>query len=286
MYSVLLGTGFSTIRQAVGETAATLNENAAPSYGTIDITLIDSAGQGLSDQQVHVETHDIGTQTNGTDRRRPLESEPDLRLGRRGEGNEANAILPEDNHGSQVDSLALTLFRPSQHNDLELDQGPQDVLLGDHTNVLEEINQENIRLRLQRDDLLGHCTVLESDLSTSFMEKRDLANRLSSAERTIEKGREYYERSEAEWKQDHAKLQDMTRLFEANTGNERYVEMLRQQNLLEEENTWLFGQLQMKTEDNRFFACQREAVVRASSYDRVCAMTSEIEMLRQRLSTV
>ena len=245
----------------------------------------------MSDQQVHVETHDIGTQTNGTDRRKPLEPEPDLRLGRQGECNEANAALPEDNHGSQVDSLALTLFRPSQHNDLELerltaDQGPHDVPLGDHTNVLEEINQENIRLRLQRDDLVRHCTVLESDLSTSFMEKMDLVNRLSSAERTIEKGRAYYERSEAEWKKDHAKLQDITRLFEANTANEKYVEMLRHQNLLVEENTWLFGQLQMKTEDNRFFACQREAVVRASSYDRVCAMTSEIEMLRQRLSTI
>lgn len=245
----------------------------------------------MPDQQVHVETHDVGTQTFGTDRRKALESEPDLRLGSRGENNEANATLPEDNHGSQVDSLALTLFRPSQHNDLELeqltaDQGPQDILLGDHTNVLEEINQENIRLRLQRDDLLGQCTVLESDLSASFMEKMDLANRLSSAERTIEKGRAYYERSEAEWKRDHAKLQDMTRLFEANAENERFVEMLGQQNLLEETNAWLFGQLQMKTEDNRFFACQREAVVRASSYDRVCAMTSEIEMLRQCLSTV
>ena len=224
-------------------------------------------------------------------RRTTTESEPHFRLSRQGEDNGAYVALPEDNHSFLADSLALTLYRPSQHNNLGLEQltteqGPQDVFPEYHLNVLEEMKEENIRLRLQRDDLLTQRIALENDLSTSFMHKFDLESQLSSANRTIDKGRAYYETLEDEWKRDHAKLQDMIRIFEANTENERHVEILRQQNLLEEENSWLFGQLQMKTEDNRLFACQREAVVQASSYDRACAMTSEIEMLRQQLSTV
>ena len=252
--------------------------------------MIDSAGQDLLNQQVHIGTCDAGTQTNGIDHRRPLESDPDLGLSGPGVYHEPNVTLFGDNHGSQADSLALTLFRPSQHDDpqieqLTVDQGLQEVLLGEHTHLIEEINQENILLRSQRDDLLYQCAGLESDLSTSFVEKMDLEEELKSAEKTIEKGRALYERSEAEWKETHSKLENMTRLFEANTENEKFVEMLEQQKLLDEENTWILGQLQMKTEDNRYFAVQREAVVRATEYDRVCAMTAEIENLRQRLST-
>ena len=245
----------------------------------------------MPDQQVQVQTHDAGTQTNGIDHRTTTVSQPDLMLDSQGEDDQAHVAFPEDNRSPRLESLALTLFLSSQHNDLDLeqltvDQGQQDVFLGDHASTLEEIHQENIRLRSQRDDLLGQRAALENDLTTSFIEKMDLVNQLSNAEKTIEKGRAYYETLKDEWKRDHGKLQDMTRLFEANTENERYIEMLRQQELLEEKNTWLLGQLQMKTEDNRFFACQREAVVQASSYDRVCAMSSEIQLLRQWLSTV
>ena len=252
--------------------------------------MIHSAGQDLLNQQVHIGTCDAGTQTNGIDHRRPLESDPDLGLSGPGGYHEPNVTRFGDNHGSQADSFALTLFRPSQHDDpqieqLTVDQGLQEVLLGEHTHLIEEINQENILLRSQRDDLLYQCAGLESDLSTSFVEKMDLEEELKSAEKTIEKGRALYERSEAERKETHSKLENMTRLFEANTENEKIVEMLEQQKLLDEENTWILGQLQMKTEDNRYFAVQREAVVRATEYDRVCAMTAEIENLRQRLST-
>ena len=273
------------------DTATAMHENVAPSYDTMDHTLIDPLGQDLPVQQVHVETHYVGTRTNGTNRQTTTESDPDLRFDSEGEINEAYVALSEDNHSSQVDSLALTIYRPSQHNEVDLqqpttDEGLQDVLSGYQPNVLQEINEENIRLRLQRDDLLTQRIALENDLSTSFMDKFDLESRLSSANRTIDKGRAYYKTLEDEWKRDHAKLQDMTRLFEANTENERCVEMLGQQKLLEEENAWLFGQLQMKAEDNRLFVRQREAVVQASEYDRACAMTSEIRTLRQRLSTV
>lgn len=279
------------LRQAVNDTATALNENAAPSYDTIDNTLIDPAGQDLLDKKVYVETHDVGTQTNGMTCQTTTEPDPDLGLGSQEGILGAFVALPEDNHSFPVDSLALTHYRGSQHSDpdleqLTVDQGQQDVLPRDHTNVPEEINQENIRLKLQRDDLLAQRIALENDLSTSFMDKFDLESRLSSANRTIDKGKAAYKSLEDEWKQDHTKLQTITRLFEAKSENEKHVEMLGQQKLLEDENAWLFDQLQMKTEDNRFFACQREAVVQSTSHELTCAMTSQIEMLRQRLSTV
>ena len=93
-------------------------------------------------------------------------------------------------------------------------------------------------------------------------------------------------RVDAEWKRDSAKLRDMTRLFEANTENARYVEILRQQRVLEETNMCLSSEVQMRMDDNRFFACQRQAALQASSYHRVCAMNLEIQRLRQWLSTV
>ena len=246
--------------------------------------MIGSAGQDLLDQQVHIETCDAGTQTNGIDHRRPLESDPDLGLSGPGGYHEASVTLFGENHGSQAGSLALTLFRPSQHDDpqmehLTVDQGLQEVLLGEHTDLIEEINQENILLRLQCDDLLNQCAGLESDLNISFIEKTDLQDGLASAERTIEKGRALYERSEL-------KLENMARLFEANTEKEKFVEMLEQQKLLDEENNCLRAQLQNRLEDNRYLRVQREAVVRATEYGRVCAMTAEIENLHQRLSTL
>ena len=246
--------------------------------------MIGSAGQDLLDQQVHIETCDAGTQTNGIDHRRPLESDPDLGLSGPGGYHEASVTLFGENDGSQAGSLALTLFRPSQHDDpqmehLTVDQGLQEVLLGEHTDLIEEINQENILLRLQCDDLLNQCAGLESDLNISFIEKTDLQDGLASAERTIEKGRALYERSEL-------KLENMARLFEANTEKEKFVEMLEQQKLLDEENNCLRAQLQNRLEDNRYLRVQREAVVRATEYGRVCAMTAEIENLHQRLSTL
>ena len=293
IYSVLLGikSGVSGIRHAVDDTSTALHKDSTPNNDSFDITLVDSAEQDLPDQLVFGETHDVGTQTNWMAHVTATESELRPRLDRQGENNEAYVAPPENNHNHQMDCLALTLFKPGQHNDLDLehltiDQGRQDTLPENHTNVLQEINEENIRLRLQCDDLLSQRAALENDLSTSFIEKLDLEKRLSSAKRTIEKGRAYCKRIDAEWKRDSAKLQDMTRLFEANTENARYVEMLRQQNVLEEANIWLFGELQMRVEDNRFFACQRQAALQASSYHRACALNSEIQHLRQWLSTV
>ena len=273
------------------DTSTAPKENSAPSNDSLDITLKHSTEQDLPDQQVFGETHDAATQTNCIVYLTAMESELDPRLNRQRENNEAYVALPENNHNHRMNSLALTRFRPYQHNDLSLehliiDQARQDASPENHANVLREINEENIRLRLQRDDLLIQRAALENDLSTSFIEKFDLQKQLSSANRTIEKGRAQYKRIDAEWKRDLAKLQDMTRLFEANTENARYVEMLRQQNVLEETNIWLSGQLQMRIEDHRFFACQRQAALQASSYHRACAMNSEIQMLRQWLSTV
>ena len=273
------------------DTSTALKENSAPSNDSLDITLKHSTEQDLPDQKVLGETHDAGSQTDCIVYLTAMESELDPGLNRQRENNEAYFTLPENNHNHRIKSLALTRFRQYQHNDLDLehliiDQGRQDASPENHTNVLWEINEENIRLRLQRDDLLIQRAALENDLSTSFIEKFDLQKQLSSANRTIEKGRAHYERIDAEWKRDLAKLQDMTRLFEANTENARYVEMLRQQNVLEETNIWLSGQLQMRIEDHRFFACQRQAALQASSYHRACAMNSEIQLLRQWLSTV
>ena len=266
-------------------------ENVSPRIDSLDIPSIDSAEQDLPDQQVLGEIHSLGTPMNRTVQPRATESNLNAVLDRQGNDNEAYIALLDNSHSPQMDYLALTHFRPVQYNDMDLDhlyidQGRRDTLLEYQTNVLEEINGENIRLRIQRDDLLGQRAALENDLSTSFMEKLDLEKRLLRAKTMIEKGKAYYNRLDAEWKGDFAKLQHMTRLFEANTENARYVEVLRQQNILEEENSWLFGQLQMKTEDNRLFACQREAALQASSYERACTMSSEIRQLRQWLSTV
>ena len=279
------------LRQAVNDTATALNENAAPSYDNIDNALIDPVGQDLLDKKVYVETHDVETQTNGMTCQTTTEPDSDLGLGSQEGILEATVAFPKDNHSFPVDSLALTPYRASQHNDphleqLTVDQRQQDVLLEDHTDVLEEINQENIRLKLQRDDLLAQRIALENDLSASFMDKFELESQLSSAKRTIDKGRARYKAVEDEWKQNHAKLQNMTRVFEANTENAKYVEMLAQQKILEDKNEWLFGELQMRADDNRLFVRQREAMEQASDYKLVCAMTSEIQMLRQRLSVV
>ena len=273
------------------DTSTSLNECRDPSNNSFDTTLIDSAERDLPAQQVLGETHDAGTQTICIAHPTATESELHPGLNRQGENNETHFTLPENNHNRQMDYLSLTLFRPGQHSDLDLEhltinQGRQDALPENHNNVLREINEENLGLRLQRDDLLIQRAALENDLSTSFIEKFDLEKQLSSAKRTIEKGRAYYKRINAEWKRDFAKLQNMTRLFEANTENAKYVEMLRQQNVLEEMNIWLSGELQMRIDDNRFFACQRDAALRASSYHRVCAMSSEIYQLRQWLFTI
>lgn len=270
------------------DTSTALNENSAPRYDSSDITSINSAEQDLLDQQVLVETHDVGTQT---DYHMATESEDQPMLDKPEEDTEAYVAPPEDSHDSQMDYLALTRYRPSEHNDPDLErltteQGRQDTLPDYSTNVIQEINEENIRLRIHRDNLLTQCAALENDLSTSFLDKFDLEEQLSSAKRTIEKGRAYCTRIEADWKRDIAKLQDMTRLFEAKTENAKYVEMLRQQNVLEEANIWLSGEVQMRIEDHRFFACQRQAALNASSYHRSCEMSSEIQMLRQWLSTV
>ena len=270
------------------DTSTVLNENSAPRYDSSDITSINSAEQDLLDQQVLVETHDVGTQT---DYHTATELEDRLMLDKPEEDTEAYVKPPENNHDSQIDYLALTRYRRDQQNDLYLEhltteQGRQDTLPENHTNVFQEINEDNIRLRLQRDNLWTQCAALENDLSTSFLDKFDLEEQLSSAKRTIEKGRAYCTRIEADWKRDIAKLQDMTRLFEAKTENAKYVEMLHQQNVLEEANIWLSGEVQMRIEDHRFFACQRQAALDASSYQRSCEMSSEIQMLRQWLSTV
>ncbi len=272
------------------DTSTALIENVAPSTDSSDITLVDSAEQVLPDQQVLSEIQVLGTQMNHTVHSRATESNLNTGLDRPGDNYEAY-IAPPDNHSPQMDCLALTQFRPVQHNDQDLEhlainQERQDTLLKDQTDVLEDINKENIRLKIQCDDLLSQRAALEDDLSTSFIENLDLEKRLSRAEKMIEKGKVYHERFDADWKRDIAKLRHMTRLFEANTDNTRYVEMLRQQIILEEQNEWLSGQLEMKTEDNRFFACQREAALRACSYQRSCAMSSEIQQLRQWLSTV
>ena len=265
-----------------------LHENSVPRQDSSDITLINSAEKDLLDQQVLVETHDVGTQT---DYHATTESEDQSMLDKPDEDSEAYVTSLENNHDSQVDYLALTRYRPDQQNDLYLEhltteQGRQNTLRDDHTTVIQEINEENIRLKIQRDNLLIQCAALENDLSTSFFNKFDLEGQLSSAKRTIEKGRAYCTRIEADWKRDIAKLQDMTRLFEAKTENSKYVEMLRQQDVLEEANIWLSGEVQMRIEDHRFFACQRQAALDASSYHRSCEMSSEIQMLRQWLSTV
>ena len=270
------------------DTSTALNENSVPRHDSSDITLINSAAEDLLDQQVLVETHDVGTQT---DYHATTESEDPSMLDKPDEDSEAYVTPLENNHDSQVDYLALTRYRPDQQNDLYLEhltteQGRQNTLQDDHTTLIQEINEENIRLKIQRDNLLTQCAALENDLSTSFLDKFDLEEQLSSAKRTIEKGRAYCTRIEADWKRDIAKLQDMTRLFEAKTENAKYVEMLRQQNVLEEANIWLSGEVQMRIEDHRFFACQRQAALDASSYHRSCEMSSEIQILRQWLSTV
>ena len=272
------------------EVSTALNETSAPIHSSFDVTLIDSAEQDLLDQQLLGETHDVGSQTNSIAYQAAEESEHQPMLCKPGNGAEAYVALPENSHDSQMHYLALTRYRPSEHNDLDLErltteQG-QDTLPDYNANVIQEINEENIRLRIQRDNLLTRCAALENDLSTSFLDKFDLEEQLSSAKRTIEKGRAYCTRIEADWKRDIAKLQNMTRLFEAKTENAKYVEMLRQQNVLEEANLWLSGEVQMRIEDHRFFACQRQAALDTSSYHRSCEMSSEIQMLRRWLSTV
>ena len=291
IHSVLLGikNGFSSIQHAVDDTSTALNETLASIDDSFDITLIDSAEQDLLDQQVLIETHDVRIQTNSIAHLTATGSELQPRLDRQEENTETHVTLSEDNH--DMDYLALIRYSPGQHNDLDLEhltdeQGRQDVLPENDTNVLHEINEENIRLRLQRDDLLAQHAALENDLSTSFIEKFDLEKQLSSAKQTIENGKAFCKRNEADWKRDIAKLQYMTRLFEANTENDKCAEMLRQQDHLEEANAWLSDELQMRIEDHRFFACQRQAALEASSFRRYCDMNSEIQMLRRWLSTV
>ena len=278
-------------QHSMNDTRTVLNETSAPSNDSFNITLLDPTEQDLPDQQVLGETHDVGTQTDYLAHLMAAGPELQPSVDREGENNEPDVALPEDDHNHQMDSLALTQFRPGQHNNLDLehliiDQRQQDASPERHTNVHREINEENRRLRLQCDDLLMQRAALENDLSTSFIEKFDLQKQLSSAQRTIEKGRAHYLRVDAEWKRDSAKLRDMTRLFEANTENARYVEILGQQKVLEEMNMWLSSEVQMRMDDNRFFACQRQAALQASSYHRACAMNLEIQRLRQWLSTV
>ncbi|KAK0512681.1 hypothetical protein JMJ35_004698 [Cladonia borealis] len=313
--SGLLGikSGFSGIRNDVDDTSVALDETSAPTNDSSDITLIDSAEEDLVDQQVLNNTHDVGIQTNriedlvdqqvldetrdvGTQTNRiahltAMESELQPKLNRQGETDDTHVTRPEDNNDHQRDYLALTCYRPGQHNDLDLEnltieQARRDVAPEYDIDMLQAVNEENIRLKLQRDDLLAQRAALEDDLSSSFVEKFNLDNELSGAKETIEKGRAYCERIEGEWKRDIAKLQDMTRLVEANTENAKFVEFLRQQKVLEEANTWLTGEVQMRMEDNRFLACQRKAALDASKFQRYCQMSSEIQMLRRWLSTV
>ena len=295
------------------DTNTALNETVAPRNDALDVTLIGSADQDLLDQHVLAKTHDVGTQTNrikalvdqqvlgethdvGIQTNRiahltAMESELQPKLDRQGETDDTHVTRPEDNDDHQMDYLALTCYRPGQHNDLDLEnltieQARQDVAPEYDIDMLQAINEENIHLKLQRDDLLAQRAALEDDLSSSFVEKFDLDNELSSVKETIEKGRAYCERIEGEWKRDIAKLQDMIRLVEANTESAKFVEFLRQQKVLEEANTWLAGEVQMRMEDNRFLACQRKAALDASEFKRYCQMSSEIQMLRRWLSTV
>ena len=268
-----------------------LEETSAPTNDSSDITLTDSAEEDLVDQEVLDETRDVGTQTNRIAHLTAMESELQPKLDTQGETDDTHVTRPEDDDEHQTDYLALTCYRPGQHNDLDLqnltiEQARQDVAPEYDIDMLQAVNEENIRLKLQLDELLAQRAALEDNLSSSFVEKFDLDNELSSVKETIEKGRAYCERIEGEWKRDIAKLQDMTRLVEANTENAKLVEFLRQQKVLEEENTWLAGEVQMRMEDNRFLACQRKAALDASKFQRYCQMSSEIQMLRRWLSNV
>ena len=273
------------------DTSTALNGTVAPRNDALDVTLNNTADQNLLHQDVLAETHDMGTQTNGIAHPTVMESELQSKLDRQGKTNDTHVTRPEDKDDREMGYLALTCYRPGQHNDLDLEslvieQAGQDVAPENSADMVQAINEENIRLKIQRDDLLTQRAALEEDLSTSFVEKLHLENELSNAKGTIEKGRAYCDRIECEWKRDIAKLEDMIRLVEAKTENALFVELLRQQKVLEEGNTWLAGEVQMKMEDNRFLACQRKAALDASEFKRYCHMSSEIQMLRRWLSNV
>ena len=291
------------------DTSTALNETVAPINDSSNLTkIIDLVHQqvlgnihdvgiqtnrieDLVDQQVLGGTHDMGTQTDPIAHLTAIESELQSKLDRQRETDDTHVTRLEDNDDHHMGSLALTCYRPGQHNDLNLEsltmeQARQDVAPENDADMLQAINEENIRLKIQRDDLLGQRAALEDNLSASFIEKLDLENEIFNAKLTIERGKAYCERIECEWKRDIAKLQDMMRLVEAKTENALFVELLRQQKVLEEANTWLAGEVQMKIEDNRFLACQRKAALDASEFKRYCQMSSEIQMLRRWLSNV
>ena len=258
---------------------------------TLDVGIQTNRIEDLVDQQVLGETHDMGTQTNRIAHLMAMESELQSKLDGQRKTDDTHVTRPEDNDDDEMGYLALTCYRPGQHNDLNLEsltieQARQDIAPENDADMLQAINEENIRLKIQRDDLLAQRVALENDLSASFVEKLDLENEIFNAKLTIERGKAYCERIECEWKRDMAKLQDMLRLVEAKTENALFVELLRQQKVLEEGNTWLAGEVQMKMEDNRFLACQRKAALDASEFKRYCQMSSETQMLRRWLSTV
>ena len=283
--------GFSGNINAVDDTSTAIKGTVAPRNDALDVTLNDSADQNLLHQDVLAETHDMGTQTNGIAHPTVMESELQSNLDRQGKTDDTHVTRPKDNDDHEMGYLALTCYRPGQDNDLDLEslvieQARQDVAPENDADMVQALNEENIRLKIQRDDLLTQRAVLEDELSSSFVEKFELENELSNAKETIEKGRAYCDRIECEWKRDIAKLEDMIRLVEAKTDNVLFVELLRQQKVLEGGNTWLAAEVQMRMEDNRFLACQRQAALDASEFKRYCQMSSEIQMLRRWLSNV